>query len=157
MAAPPSDGGATTTAAAASAPAPAQATTTAAPATPGESSVQATAVAVALAQVGKPYQWGGAGPASFDCSGLVMYAYEAAGVDLAHFVPSQQAETTPVSESQLEPGDLVFYDNDSGPQPGHVAIYIGNGEVVSANSAGSDVQTQSLYYDGTPVGFGEVG
>lgn len=114
----------------------------------------ATAVRVALAQVGKPYQWGGAGPSSFDCSGLVLYAWAAAGVSLPHYTVSQMQATTPVSEGQLQPGDIVFY---GGSAPSHDAMYIGGGQVVSANTTGTNVQTQPLTYDGTPTGFGRVG
>jgi len=138
----------TTTASPAPAPAPAPQV--------GESAAAAIAVRVALEQVGKPYVWGGAGPNDFDCSGLVMYAYEAAGIDLPHYSVSQYEDTTRISESQLEPGDLVFYDNYSGPQPGHVAMYIGNGQVVAANEPGTNVQTQPLSWDGTIIGFGRV-
>jgi LysM repeat protein len=123
---------------------------------PTASSAAAEAVSVALAQVGKPYLYGGAGPNSFDCSGLVMYAWAAAGVSLPHYSVSQYTGTTRISEAELEPGDIVFYDNDSGPQPGHEALYIGNGQVVAANTTGTDVQTQSITYDGTPMGFGRV-
>ncbi len=124
----------------------------------GESAAAATAVRVALEQVGVPYVWGGATPQEgFDCSGLVMYAYAAAGVHLDHYTVSQYQETTRVSASQLLPGDLVFYDNYNGPQPGHVAMYIGNGMVVSANEPGTNVQTQSINYDGTIIGYGRVG
>jgi len=131
-------------------------TSTPAPTTTTTSSAAATAVRVALAQIGKPYVWGGAGPSSFDCSGLVMYAYAAAGISLPHYTVSQFDDTTPISESQLEPGDLVFYDTGSGAQPGHVTMYIGNGQVVSANSPGTNVQTQSIGYDGTIMGFRRV-
>jgi LysM repeat protein len=127
------------------------------PAPAPASSAQATAVRVALAQVGKPYAWGGAGPDSFDCSGLVMYAYAAAGISLPHYTVSQYDDTTRISESQLEPGDLVFYDTGGGAQPGHVAMYIGNGDVVSANNYGTYVQTQPLSWDGTIMGYGRVG
>jgi LysM repeat protein len=123
---------------------------------PTASSAAAEAVAVALAQVGKPYLYGGAGPNSFDCSGLVMYAWASAGVSLPHYSVSQYTGTTRITEAELEPGDIVFYDNDSGPQPGHEALYIGNGQVVAANTTGTDVQTQSISYDGTPMGFGRV-
>jgi peptidoglycan DL-endopeptidase LytE len=122
----------------------------------GESAVAAEAVKVALAQIGKPYVWAGAGPSSFDCSGLVMYAYAAAGVSLPHYTVSQYEDTSRISESQLLPGDLVFYDTGSGAQPGHVAMYIGNGQVVSANMPGTNVQTQSITWDGTIMGFGRV-
>ncbi|HET9070448.1 MAG TPA: LysM peptidoglycan-binding domain-containing protein [Acidimicrobiales bacterium] len=123
----------------------------------GESAAAATAVRVALQQVGVPYVWGGESRQGFDCSGLVTYAYAAAGVSLAHYSVSQYQETTRISESQLLPGDLVFYDTGSGAQPGHVAMYIGNGMVVAANDPGTAVQTQSITYDGTPMGFGRVG
>jgi LysM repeat protein len=136
-------------------PAAAPSTTTVATPTATSSSA-AEAVSVALAQVGKPYVYGGAGPNSFDCSGLVMYAWAAAGVSLPHYSVSQYSGTARITEAELEPGDIVFYDNESGPQPGHEALYIGNGQVVAANTTGTDVQTQSITYDGTPMGFGRV-
>ena len=114
------------------------------------------AVTVALDQVGKPYVWAGSGPADFDCSGLVMYAWEAAGVSLPHYSVSQYYDTTRISESQLQPGDLVFYNNGDGPQPGHVTMYVGNGEVVAADYPGSDVRVEPLTRDGTPMAFGRV-
>ncbi|HLH47174.1 MAG TPA: LysM peptidoglycan-binding domain-containing protein [Acidimicrobiales bacterium] len=122
-----------------------------------ESTQASTAVRVALQQVGVPYAWGGASPSTgFDCSGLAMYAWAAAGVDLDHYTVSQYDETTRISESQLEPGDLVFYNTGSGAQPGHVAMYIGNGQVVSANAPGTNVQTQPLSWDGEIYGYGRV-
>jgi peptidoglycan endopeptidase LytE len=130
--------------------------TIATPTTTSEPIAAATAVRVALAEVGKPYVWGAAGPSSFDCSGLVMYAYAAAGILLPHYTVSQFDSTTAIAESQLQPGDLVFYDTGDGAQPGHVTMYIGNGQVVSANSPGSNVQTQSIGYDGTIMGFRRV-
>ena len=114
------------------------------------------AVQVALAQVGKPYQWAGAGPGSFDCSGLVKYAWEHAGVNLPHYSVSQYEDTTRISGSELRPGDLVFYDTGDGAQPGHVTLYIGNGRVVTADSPGTDVRVESLTWDGVPMGFGRV-
>ncbi len=115
-----------------------------------------TAVRTALAQLGKPYQWAGAGPASFDCSGLVKYAWAAAGVYLPHYSVSQYQDTTRISESQLQPGDLAFYDTGGGAQPGHVTIYIGNGQVVTADSPGTVIKIVPLTWDGTPMGFGRV-
>ncbi len=113
-------------------------------------------VQVALAQVGKPYVWGGAGPNYFDCSGLVMYAWARAGVDLPHYSVSQYEDTERIAESQLRPGDLVFYDTGSGAQPGHVTIYIGGDQVVTADQPGTDVRVVSLTWDGPPMGFGRV-
>ncbi|MDQ6838549.1 MAG: LysM peptidoglycan-binding domain-containing protein [Actinomycetota bacterium] len=116
----------------------------------------ATATRVALAQVGKPYVYGAAGPSSYDCSGLVSYAYAAAGVRLAHYTVTQYNTTSPVSGSGLSSGDLVFYNTGPGAQPGHVALYVGGGRVVSANRPGTYVQTQSLSYIGPAAGFRRV-
>ena len=125
--------------------------------TPAASSAGQVAVEVALAQVGKPYQWAGAGPNSFDCSGLVMYAWAHAGVDLPHYSVAQYEDTARISQSELEPGDLVFYDNgDGGAQPGHVTIYIGHGEIVTADMPGTVVRVEPLTWDGIPMGFGRV-
>lgn len=98
------------------------------------------AVATALAQVGKPYVWGTAGPSTFDCSGLTMYAWAAAGVSLSHASSVQSQEGVPVSLSDLRPGDLVFYYSPVS----HVAMYIGNGQVVHAPHTGSVVQIVPL-------------
>lgn len=114
-------------------------TTTALPASPvavGASSVGAAAVAAAETRLGDPYVWGAAGPDEFDCSGLVMWAYEQVGVDLPHYSGAQFADTTQIPMSDLEPGDLVF-PADPGE---HVAMYIGNGEVIQAPYTGADVQ-----------------
>ena len=137
-------------------PAPSTPTTPSTPVTsaPSGSSLGARALAVALEQLGKPYQWAGAGPNSFDCSGLVMYAYDAVGVSLAHYTVTQYDETTRISESQLQPGDLVFY---GGSAPSHVAMYDGNGNVVTADTTGTPVRVEPMTWDGTPSGFGRVG
>lgn len=116
----------------------------------------AEAVAVARAQIGKPYVWAGAGPSSFDCSGLVMYAWAAAGVSLPHYTVSQYADTTRITESELQPGDLVFYDTGDGAQPGHVTMYIGGGQVITADSPGTLIKIVPITWDGTPMGFGRV-
>lgn len=120
------------------------------------SSQAAIAVQTVMAQLGKPYVYGGAGPDDFDCSGLVMYAWAAAGVDLPHYTVSQYEDTTRISESQLEPGDLVFYDTGDGAQPGHVTMYIGNGQIVTADQPGTVVRVEVLDWDGVPMGFGRV-
>jgi cell wall-associated NlpC family hydrolase len=98
------------------------------------------AVDTALAQVGDPYVWGAGGPDAFDCSGLTQYAYSAAGVSLPHSSRSQSTMGTPVSVSQLQPGDLLFYYSPTS----HVAMYIGNGQMVHASTAGSPVKVVSF-------------
>ena len=123
---------------------PAATTTTTAPATtyqvPGVSSAASAAVQAAESRVGDPYVWGAAGPSAFDCSGLVMWAYAQAGVDLPHFSGAQYDDTMHIPMSDLEPGDLVF-PADPGE---HVAMYIGNGEIVQAPYTGADVQIVPL-------------
>ena len=94
------------------------------------------AVKFALAQVGKPYVFGAAGPDSYDCSGLTMASWNAAGVSLPHSAAEQYNYGTHISFDQLQPGDLLFFY-----QPiGHVAIYIGDGLMVSAPEPGENVE-----------------
>jgi cell wall-associated NlpC family hydrolase len=98
------------------------------------------AVNTALAQVGDPYVWGAAGPNAFDCSGLTQYAYAAAGIALPHSSGMQAGMGTPVSRSQLQPGDLVFFYSPVS----HVGMYIGNGMMVHASTSGQPVKVVSL-------------
>lgn len=99
------------------------------------------AVETALAQLGDPYVYGAAGPDAFDCSGLTMYAWRAAGVSLPHSASLQARAGTPVSISALQPGDLVFYYSPIS----HVAMYIGNGQVVHAPHTGEVVSIAPLF------------
>ena len=102
----------------------------------GSTSTQAgRAVAFAYAQLGKPYQWGATGPASYDCSGLVQAAWAAAGVVIPRTTYAQWAALPHIATSSLEPGDLLFYDGI-----GHVAMYVGNGYIIGAPQTGLDVQ-----------------
>jgi cell wall-associated NlpC family hydrolase len=91
----------------------------------------ATAIAYAEEQIGKPYLFGGTGPDAFDCSGLVMMAYRAAGIDIAADLAGQQWADGGAGPgvSQVEPGDLVFFAGSDGTTtaPGHVGLVIGNG------------------------------
>jgi len=98
------------------------------------------AVNTALAQVGDPYVWGAAGPDAFDCSGLMQYAYSAAGISLPHSSSAQSRMGTPVSRSQLQPGDLVFFYSPVS----HVGMYIGNGKMVHASTSGEPVKVVDL-------------
>ena len=99
----------------------------------------AQAVAVARAQIGKPYSWGASGPDSFDCSGLTMYAWRAAGVSLPHSTYAQWAATAHISQSDLQPGDLVFFSGLN-----HVAIYSGGGMMIEAPHTGLNVREVPL-------------
>ena len=105
------------------------------------------AVRWALTQLGKPYQWGAAGPDSYDCSGLAMQAWARAGVRLLHWTGYQWVSGPHVSLAALRPGDLVFYAFDSASPATihHVGIYIGHGQMVDAPYTGSVVRIDSIY------------
>jgi cell wall-associated NlpC family hydrolase len=109
---------------------------------PPPSSGAGAAVAFARAQIGKPYQWGGSGPAAFDCSGLTMRAWGAAGVSLAHYARAQYANTAHVAIANLQPGDLVFFGSDLH----HVGIFIGGGQMIDAPSTGEFVRVDSIFW-----------
>ncbi|HEX5450137.1 MAG TPA: NlpC/P60 family protein [Gaiellaceae bacterium] len=108
-------------------------------------------VGAAMTQLGVPYIWGGATPGvGFDCSGLVMWAYAQVGVSLPHSSYAMWNYGVPVSESDLEPGDLVFFNGLD-----HVGMYIGNGQFIEAPHTGAYVQISSLFsgwYAATYVG-----
>ncbi|EHJ02321.1 NLP/P60 protein [Clostridium sp. DL-VIII] len=94
----------------------------------------------AYAQLGKPYVWGATGANSFDCSGFTQYVYEnAAGVDISRTTYSQINQGQAVSQDQLQPGDLVF------THPGHVGIYVGNGQMINAPQTGDVVKVAPVY------------
>ena len=111
------------------------------------------AVNAALSMQGKPYVWGGASPSvGFDCSGLVMWAYEQAGISLPHNAAMQYEDTQRISYSQLQPGDLIFF----GMLPYHVAMYIGGGMMVVADDPQWPIHVVPISWDGTPSAFGQV-
>jgi peptidoglycan DL-endopeptidase CwlO len=114
-------------------------------ATPAPSNAPASgragaAVSYAMAQVGDSYVYGASGPDSFDCSGLTMMAWAQAGVSLPHSSGAQMGSGTPVSQSELQPGDLVFYYSPVS----HVGIYIGNGMIVHAANPSTGVQVTGV-------------
>jgi cell wall-associated NlpC family hydrolase len=118
----------------------------------------AAAIAFARDQLGEPYVWGAAGPNSWDCSGLTMGSWAAAGVQLSHYSVSQYYETTPISYSQIQPGDLIFWASDSNDPNTifHVALYIGGGQMIQAPRTGRDVEIQDVFYWETPDFFTRV-
>lgn len=103
------------------------------------SSYGAQVVAIAMSFLGTPYVWGGAAPGGFDCSGLVMYSFAQLGVSLPHSSYAMWNYGVPVSEDELEPGDLVFFDG-----LGHVGLYVGDGDYIDAPYTGVDVRIDSL-------------
>ncbi len=120
-----------------SSPEPAPAETASAPA----SGRAAAAVAYAMSQVGDAYVYGAAGPDAFDCSGLTMMAWGAAGVALPHSSSAQMSSGSSVSSSALQPGDLVFYYSPVS----HVGMYIGNGQIVHAANPGTGVAIAPVF------------
>ena len=106
----------------------------------GVSSRAQSALNFALAQLGKPYIWGGTGPTGYDCSGLMMASWGKAGVSLPRTAAAQYAAGTPVSASDLQPGDLVFF------YPGitHVGMYIGDGKFIHASSPRTGIKVSVL-------------
>jgi cell wall-associated NlpC family hydrolase len=101
-----------------------------------------TAVFTAIAQRGDPYVWGGAGPHSFDCSGLTQYAMRAAGKVLPHSSRMQSTMGRYIRKEHLRPGDLVFFYNPVS----HVGIYIGSGRMIHASTYGQPVKVTELRY-----------
>ena len=116
----------------------------------------ATAVAEARKQLGKPYQYGGAGPNSFDCSGLTAWAWRAAGVTLSHSAYTQWFETTRVPINAVQPGDLLFFGDDGVESIHHDAIYIGNGEMIEASQTGTPIRIRG-WRSADLVGAGRPG
>lgn len=110
------------------------------------------AIAAGYSKLGTPYQWGGSGPGSFDCSGFTSFAWRAAGVSLPHSSRAQYASTMRVSREDLQPGDLVFF----GSPIHHVGMYIGGGNMLDASTYGSPVAVRSINRRGY-VGAGRPG
>jgi peptidoglycan DL-endopeptidase CwlO len=107
----------------------------------------ATAIEFARAQLGKPYVYAASGPGSYDCSGLTMAAYAAAGISLPHYSGAQYAMLPKVRLDSMQPGDLVFW-GPGGSQ--HVGLYVGNGLMIHAPHTGDVVRIAAVY--GSPVG-----
>ena len=106
---------------------------------PAPASHYSGVVGIAMQYLGTPYVWGGASPGGFDCSGLVVYAYAQVGVSLPHSSYAQYNMGVPVSYSELQPGDLVFFYG-----LGHVGIYVGGGSFIHAPHTGDVVKISSM-------------
>ena len=111
----------------------------------GGSPEAATVIQAALSRIGSPYVWGGSGPNQFDCSGLVMWSFQQAGVSLPHSSQALAQGGQPVSRDQMQPGDLVTYYSDAS----HVGIYIGDGMMVHASTYGTPVRVAPV--DNAPI------
>ncbi|MHB8439704.1 MAG: C40 family peptidase [Acidimicrobiales bacterium] len=105
------------------------------------------AVRAAESQIGVPYQWGAESPGhGFDCSGLTQWSWRQVGVSLPRTAEGQREAVPSVSWGSIEPGDLIFWG--SGGSATHVAIYVGNGDVVNAPGQGQDIKIQPIWYNG---------
>lgn len=109
------------------------------------------AIREALSFLGVPYVWGGASRSGVDCSGLIMLAYDAAGIDLPHYSGAQYEDTERVPLYDIEPGDLLFY-GPGGDE--HVAMYLGHGEMIEAPETGEVVHVTPVRLYGGFVGLG---
>jgi cell wall-associated NlpC family hydrolase len=124
--------------------------------------VETVVITYALAQLGKPYLWGGSGPVAFDCSGLTMMAWAQAGVTLLHYTGDQINEGSPVTTyKEISPGDLVLVPGSDGTivNPGHVGLYIGDGLVESAVDVqyGVIIQPYTVFVSGGLSGIRHLG
>ena len=98
----------------------------------------------ALALVGKPYRYGGADLAGFDCSGLVFYIHEALGLTVPRTAADQQQASETIGRTQLQPGDLLFFRTTTSTRISHVGIYVGENRFVHAPQSGKLIELRSL-------------
>jgi cell wall-associated NlpC family hydrolase len=119
------------------------------PPPPSSGAKGAIAVQYAYAQLGKMYQYGAEGPNRFDCSGLTLMAWKQAGVYLPHNAAQQYQRGTKINRSQLQPGDLVYYNGF-----GHVGIFIGNNQIIHASRAGQPVAIRAIQ---SPIAYSRPG
>jgi cell wall-associated NlpC family hydrolase len=147
--------GQSTSAADRSAPAPSVATST----NIASGAMGAQVVSEAQQYAGTPYVWGGTTPAGFDCSGFTQYVYAQLGVQLPRTSEEQAATGTPVASlAAAQPGDLVFFAGSDGTtsEPGHVGIYVGNGDMIDAPYTGATVQVQPIADAGPVVAIRQI-
>jgi cell wall-associated NlpC family hydrolase len=104
------------------------------------------AISYAMAQLGEPYKWGGAGPNSWDCSGLMMRAWGSVGVSLPHSASGQFSRTARVSVGSIRRGDFVFWSKGSARSIYHMAMYLGGGKMIHAPRPGRNVEIVPITY-----------
>lgn len=123
--------------------------------------LETRAMDIALSEIGKPYVWGSTGPSSFDCSGLVYYAYHHAGYSgITRTTYTQYVQSQKVSQSDARPGDLVFFSSGPASSNGgnvfHVGVYLGHGMMVAAPHSGASVEKESIKYVSNYISFGRI-
>jgi cell wall-associated NlpC family hydrolase len=111
---------------------------------PGGEGDRGVVVEAALAQIGSPYVWGGAAPGGFDCSGLVMWAFQQAGIALPHSSQAMAQGGQPVALSDLQPGDVLTFYSDAS----HAGLYIGDGMMVHSSTFGQPVRVVPMTSSG---------
>jgi cell wall-associated NlpC family hydrolase len=116
---------------------------------PAPSEIAGRAIGYALGEVGKPYVWGATGPDSYDCSGLMLRAYESAGVTLPRVARQQYWAGAQLPVRQAQPGDLLFwgYDTSNPDSIHHVAMYLGNGQMVEAANQMVPLRQRAVSFD----------
>ena len=116
---------------------------------PAPSEIAGRAIQYALGEVGKPYVWGATGPNSYDCSGLMLRAYQSAGVTLPRVAAQQYWAGTQLPVRQAQPGDLLFwgYDTSNPDTIHHVAMYLGNGRMVEAANQTVPLRQRAVSFD----------
>lgn len=143
---PSSGGGGTSGGGTSTAPAPTPALPPVANPAPNAGAAVQRAIAYAKQQLGKPYQWGAAGPSRFDCSGLTLMAWGRGGRSLPHYSVAQFSQSTRVSMGNARAGDLLFWSSNGSPSGiHHVALYLGGGQFIEAPHTGANVRYNSIY------------
>jgi len=113
------------------------------PVNPNAETKSSMAATQSLTLVGKPYRYGGNNPQGFDCSGLVQYSYSLAGVDLPHGTSHLRRLSRPISQNQMQRGDILFF-NQEGKKSAHVALYLGDDRFIHSPSSGKNVYIASF-------------
>lgn len=113
----------------------------------GSSASGSQIVETAKKYLGVPYVWGGTSPSGFDCSGFVYYVLRSCGISVSRTLATMYQQGTPVAKSQLQPGDVVFFQNTYKSGISHVGIYVGDGKFIHAPHSGEVVSYANLYSD----------
>lgn len=113
----------------------------------GSSASGSQIVETAKKYLGVPYVWGGTSPSGFDCSGFVYYVLRSCGISVSRTLATMYQQGTPVSKQQLQPGDVVFFQNTYKSGISHVGIYVGDGKFIHAPHSGEVVSYANLYSD----------